>query len=236
MKGLVLAAGRGMRLRPLTLHTPKSLVTIAGKPLLEHILAGLRSVGISEIMVVIGWLGEQIERHFGNGSRFGLSLSYARQDEPTGSADAVLLAQDFAAGSHFLLTWGDILTDQRNYSAVLSKFREKLCNAVLGVNWVEDPAAGAAVYVEGDRVVNLIEKPPAGTSTTHWNNAGVMILPSDIFPDLRTLPLSARGEHELPQVFPRLIEAGRILLAAEFQGLWSDVGTPQEVERLNWTG
>ena len=93
--------------------------------------------------------------------------------------------------------------------------------------------AGAAVYRDGDRITRLIEKPPRGTSTSKWNNAGVMILTPRIFPALRVLPRSERGEYELPQAVGALIDEGRLVLGHELTGFWSDVGTVEEYNRVN---
>jgi NDP-sugar pyrophosphorylase family protein len=233
MKALVLAAGRGIRLRPLTDRLPKPLIEVAGRPVLEHILRGLAAAGVDEAAVVIGHLGEQIEAHFGKGSSLGMRLRYRRQSSLSGTAKAALLADDLLAGEPFVLTWGDILTDWTNYRRLLEAFSADPCDALLGLNEVEDPAAGAAVYRDGDRVTEIVEKPPPGTSTTRWNNAGVMALTPVIWPILNQLEPSARGEYELPQGVRAMIEQGYRVCGLEFEGFWSDVGRPEDVALLN---
>jgi dTDP-glucose pyrophosphorylase len=233
MKAVILAAGRGARMRPLTCARPKALIPVAGRPLLEHVIAGLVSQGVHDFLVVIGYLGDQIESHFGTGEALGCSITYRLQPEATGSGHAALLAEDFAAGEPFLLSFADILTGARNYHRLLEKSRTASADAIIGINWMEDPYAGAAVYVEGDRVVRLVEKPPRGAAATNWNNAGVMVLTPIIFDALRRIPRSPRGEYELPQAVARLVEAGRDVLAVPFEGLRSDVADPEEVLRLN---
>ncbi len=250
MKAVILAAGRGTRLRPLTDTTPKALLQVADKPILEHILLGIasalqghpegdpsgspeRAAGIREAALVTGHLAEQIENYFGVGERVGLRLSYFRQPEPTGSGPATLLAERYVGGEAFLLSFADILTSRENYSSLLRKFAANPCDALLGLNEVEDPWAGAAVYLDGDRVTDLIEKPPRGTSTTRWNNAGVMILTQCIFPALRALQPSERGERETPRAVAALIHDGHRILGVKFSGFWSDVGTVEELARLN---
>lgn len=233
MKAVILAAGRGTRLRPLTDTMPKPLLTVAGRPILKHILLGIASAGITKAMVITGYLAQQIEDYFGDGQRVGLRLHYRRQEEPTGSGAATLLTEDFVAGQPFLLSFADILTSRENYAALLRKFAANPCDALLGLNEVEDPWAGAAVYLDGDRVTRLVEKPPRGTSTTRWNNAGVMILTECIFPALRELKPSEQGERETPRAVAALVEAGSRVLGLPFAGFWSDVGTVEELERLN---
>jgi NDP-sugar pyrophosphorylase family protein len=233
MKALVLAAGRGTRLRPLTDRIPKPLIEVAGRPLLEHILRGLAAAGVDEAVLVIGHLGEQIEARFGDRAGVGMGLHYRRQTALEGTARAALLAEDLLAGAPFALTWGDILTTWDNYRRLLETFAHDPCDALLGLNEVDDPAAGAAVYREGNRVTEIIEKPPPGTSTTRWNNAGVMVLTPAIWPILKALEPSARGEYELPQGVQTMVRRGDRVCGMELRGLWSDVGRPEDVAMLN---
>jgi len=233
MKAVLLAAGRGKRLRPLTDTRPKPLLAVGDVPLLEHIFRGLRAAGVKQALLITGWLAEQIEDCFGDGGRVGLQLTYRRQVEQTGSGSATLLAEEFAGGQPFLLTFADILVSHHNYREILDKFAAQPCDALLGLNKIDDPWAGAAVYRDGDRITALMEKPPRGTSTSKWNNAGLMILTPQIFPALRALPKSERGEYELPQAVCSLIEQGRLVLGLELSGFWSDVGTIEEYNRVN---
>jgi NDP-sugar pyrophosphorylase family protein len=233
MKAVVLAAGVGKRLRPLTLTVPKPMVPVGGHPVLEYILAGLRGAGVREFLIVTGYLAEQVETHFGDGGRWGLRCEYRRQEAPTGSADAALLAESFIGGEPFFMSWGDILTSPDNYLAVARRHAAGGADAVLGLNWMDDVSAGGAVYRDGERVTDLIEKPPPGTAATNWNNAGVMILPPAIFPLLREMEPSPRGERELPRAIPTMIRRGMSVIGVEFGGLWSDVGTPEQVEHLD---
>jgi len=232
VKALALAAGRGTRLRPLTDHTPKPVLEVAGRPVLEHILRGLRAAGVAEAMVVVGHLGEQVEARFGDGARLGMRLHYRRQAALSGTAAAALLAEDWLGDRPFALTWGDILTDWGNYRRLLDTFRREPCDALLGLNEVEDPAAGAAVYREGSRITRIVEKPRPGTSTTRWNNAGVMVLTPAVWPILKGLQASARGEYELPQGIGTMVREGHRVCGVEFEGFWSDVGRPEDVALL----
>ena len=122
MLAVILAAGRGTRMGALTEHTPKPLLCVKGRPIIEHILAGLRGAGVGEAVIITGYRGEQIEAHLGDGSRFGLRLTYRRQERPEGTAKALLLAAEAAAHAPFVLSWGDIVITPPNYATLAAEF------------------------------------------------------------------------------------------------------------------
>lgn len=230
---LILAAGKGTRMGRLTDDRPKPLLTVARVPILEHVLQGLASTGIRRAVVITGYLAERVESYFGDGAGVGLSLTYRRQESQTGTAKAALLARDDMAPTPFVMSFGDILCARSNYRALAEAFASCLCDALLGLNPVDDPWEGAAVYRDGDRVTRIIEKPPRGTSTTKWNNAGVMVLTPQVWPILEQLGPSPRGEYELPVGIGQMVERGFDVRGVEFAGFWSDVGRPEELERIN---
>jgi dTDP-glucose pyrophosphorylase len=230
MIGVILAAGRGTRMGALTEHVPKPLLLLKGRPIIEHILAGLCTAGVVEAIVITGYRGDQIEAHLGDGRRYGLRLTYRRQERPEGTANALRLSADVAAHAPFVLSWGDIVIDPSNYAALTAEFARHPCDALLMVNEIDDPWRGAAVYVDADlRVTQLIEKPPRGTSRTRWNNAGVFVFTPLIFTYAARLRPSSRGEYELPQAIAPMITDGRSVRACPLRGFWSDLGTPQDL-------
>jgi dTDP-glucose pyrophosphorylase len=230
MLAVILAAGRGRRMGALTEHTPKPLLPLQGRPIIEHIVVGLRAAGVDEAIVITGYRGEQIEAHLGDGSRFGVHCTYRRQERPEGTAKALLLAADAAAHCPFVLSWGDIVISSPNYPALTAEFARHPCDALLMVNEIDDPWRGAAVYVDADwRVTQLVEKPPRGTSQTCWNNAGIFVFAPPIFTYAERLQPSARGEYELPQAIAAMIDDGRAVRACAVQGFWSDLGTPEDL-------
>ena len=230
---LILAAGKGTRMGALTERRPKPLLPVGGTPILQHVLQGLASVGIRRAVVVIGHLAEQIESYFGGGACVGLDITYCRQEEQTGTARAALLAREHLASAPFVMSFGDILCARSNYRKLAAAFKAKPCDALLGLNPVDDPWEGAAVYRDDDRVTKVVEKPPRGTSSTRWNNAGVMVLTQAVWPVLEQLGPSPRGEYELPVGIGRMIELGFDVRGVEFDGFWSDVGRPEELDRIN---
>jgi NDP-sugar pyrophosphorylase family protein len=228
---VILAAGRGSRMGPLTSRTPKPLLPVGDRPLIEWIVGGIAAAGIEHAVVVIGYLGEQIARALGDGSRFGLRIEYRVQEETDGTARALLAAEAEASRAPFLLTWGDILVEPRLYADMADSFRRAPCDALLAVNATDDPWRGAAVYVDAEwRVTRLEEKPPRGTAMTRWNNAGVLALAPRIFEFARRLRPSARGEYELPAAVAAMVEAGCTVRAHPIRGFWSDVGTRDDLE------
>jgi UDP-N-acetylglucosamine diphosphorylase / glucose-1-phosphate thymidylyltransferase / UDP-N-acetylgalactosamine diphosphorylase / glucosamine-1-phosphate N-acetyltransferase / galactosamine-1-phosphate N-acetyltransferase len=229
---LVLAAGRGTRMKGLTEDLPKPMLRIAGRPLLEHVLIALRNAGIGRFVVVTGYRAERIERHFGDGGRLGVEIVYRRQEVQDGTARALLLGRDSIADRPFLLAWGDILAESGNYLALLTTFRERRPHGLLSVNWVEDPCRGGAVYVDRDyRVERIVEKPPPGTAQTHWNNAGIAVFRSAVFDYAAAVKPSPRGEYEVPDAITAMLADGLAVYAFPLQGFWSDVGTPEDLMR-----
>jgi NDP-sugar pyrophosphorylase family protein len=227
---VILAAGRGTRMGTLTANVPKPLLVLRGRPIIDHILSGLRAAGIREAVVVTGYLAAEIERHLGSGEALGMKLSYRRQAPAEGTARALLLARDAIRDEPFLLSWGDIVIEPGQYAALLEDYRGVPCDALLSVNATDDPWQGAAVYVDEHwRVTRLLEKPPRGSSPTPWNNAGIFVLRPVVLAYAGRLGPSARGEYELPQAIAAMIGDGRDVRAYPLRGFWSDLGRPEDL-------
>ena len=147
---IVLAAGRGTRMGSLTAAVPKPLLPLQGRPIVEHILTGLRDANIRDVVVVTGYRGEQIEARLGGGEALHLRVTYRRQVRAEGTARALLLAADATPDAPFLLSWGDIVVQPEPYSALIEEYRRVPCDVLLSVNTTPDPWRGAAVYVDDD--------------------------------------------------------------------------------------
>jgi NDP-sugar pyrophosphorylase family protein len=222
---VVLAAGRGKRMGPLTESTPKPLIEVAGRSLLERLLSGLRTAGIERASVVTGYRAEALER--AALAMDAPELVFLRQPRPLGTGHAIRLARDFAGEAPFFFGWSDIVVEPANYARVLDAFAG---DATLAVNAIDDPCEGAAVYVDEHRqITRIVEKPPRGTSTTPWNSAGFGVLGPAIWPALEAIHPSPRGEYELADALSRLLTEGRSLLAVPVVGPWHDVGTPERL-------
>jgi len=231
---VLLAAGRGKRLGALTAQTPKTLLDIAGSPLISHIADALAAAGLTHLIVVTGYLSEQIEGWAKTYQREnpGIKITTVRQPELNGTGGAMLAARAQLAGlPRFVFGWGDILMDRANYPRFIHHARNQEYDLMLAVNRVKDPFRGAAVYVTRHMMVErLDEKPASGTAKTEWNNAGLFAPGQIIFDYLARLEPSVRGELEIPAAIAQMIADGRVVRALDMRGFWSDIGTPADLE------
>ncbi len=236
MKALILAAGRGTRLAPLTDGCPKPMLPIAGVPMVERIMAAIAAqTPIREFVLVTGYRADVVQDHFGDGSRWGWRVEYAHQSVPQGVGAAVQCGRDFLADGPFLMTYGDIMLDPTNYGQFVAAWGEAAPGpagpplALVGLNWVDDPWRGAAVYLNEDRTITRIEEKPApGTATTHWNNAGLFVFDPLIFEYTARLQPSARCEYELPDAISAMIRDHHRVQGLPVAGEWRDVGTLED--------
>jgi NDP-sugar pyrophosphorylase family protein len=224
---IVPAAGRGTRLGSITETTPKPMLDIAGRAALLRVLDGVVAAGIPRAVVVTGHLGEVVERGMVDAP---LPVDTIRQDPMDGTATAVLAARHLAGDGPFMVTWGDALSRPEAYAAVADRWRRG-ADAVIAVDRVDDPAAGAAVWLAGDRVVEIVEKPPPGTVDTPWNNAGILVLPATAWEAIAAVGPSVRGEYELTDALVSLVSGGADVRAVRLEGPRIDIGTPERLAR-----
>lgn len=226
-KAVILAAGRGTRMKSLTDDCPKPMLRVDGRPLLAHVIERMEEAGVREVLVITGYRAELVEEYFGRHPPVHAQISYRLQQPQNGTGSAALLGREFAGADPVLLTFGDILVAAQIYRDLADGLEG--AEAVLALKEVDDPCQGAAVYTEGERVTRIIEKPPRGTSTTRWNNAGIFAFRSSIFHELERVPLSPRGEYELTDAVHQLLAAGHVLHWREIKGFWRDVGRPEDL-------
>lgn len=218
-------------MRGLTDDMPKPMVQVRGKPILLHIVEGLRTAGFNQVLIVVGYRREAIQDYFRDGSAFGLKICYAEQVVQDGTGKVLELAREFCGADPFLLSYGDILVDQ-------SCYRELVCLAgaqmALTVKYANDVSKGGAVYVnEAFEVVDLREKQSPAEASTHWYNAGIYLFRSSIFHFIRNLQRSARGEYELTDAVRAMVRAGHKIKALEIKGEYADVRDPEVLAQLN---
>src|SRR5881394_684155 len=163
MKAVILAAGKGTRMKELTNEVPKPMLRVRGKPILQHILEGLRdAAGIREVCIITGWKAEVTENYFGDGAAYGVEVVYARQVVQDGTGKAPELAKDFVGSDDFLLTYGDILVKPETYQQMLKRFGEGRFSGLLTVTAGEDVTKGGLNFFDDQFCLKrLIEKPSA---------------------------------------------------------------------------
>lgn len=230
-KAVILAAGRGTRMRELTDDLPKPMIAVRGKPILQHIIEGMRGAGITDVLLVVGYREDVVRDFFGDGAAFGVRVDYERQVVQDGTGRVVELAKAFTADDPFLLSYGDILLDPRNYAVMVRPGGEE---AIVSVKRSDDVSKGGAVFVDDDfYLTDLREKPKPGEPTSPWYNAGVYMFRPSIYEFTATLERSPRGEYELTDAIRNLAHSGRRVRAFELQGDWADVRDPEVLAELN---
>ncbi|MFW6162944.1 MAG: sugar phosphate nucleotidyltransferase [Planctomycetota bacterium] len=225
MKAAILAAGKGTRMRGLCDELPKPLLPVANQPLLAHTIGQMEQAGVDEVLLVIGHQAHLIRSTLGRRCG-GVALDYVVQEDPRGTGQATALIEAFAAGEPFLMMFGDILTSARHLPDIAGIYAEERPSAILSVRYFRDPASGGAVYIEGQRVTRIVERPQPGETTTHYINAGIFVFPPLIFDLLRQVDLSPRGEYELTDAIRMLLERGGTVRAYDLKGFWVNVTDP----------
>ena len=231
-KAVLLAAGRGTRMRELTEALPKPMLQVRGKPVLQHIIEGLRDAGLRDFLIVVGWRADVVRDFFGDGSQFGVRIQYTNQVVQDGTGKVVELAREFVERDPFVLSYGDILVAPENYPR-LSAALENV-EAVVSVKRNEDVSKGGAVFVnENFELTDLREKPKPGEPTSPWYNAGIYAFRPSIFDYVAKLKPSPRGEYELTDAIRDLALGGKRVKALELTGDWADVRDPEILAQLN---
>lgn len=231
-KAVLLAAGRGTRMRELTQELPKPMLQVRGKPVLQHIIEGLRAAGLTDFIIVVGWHAEVVSNFFGDGSKFGVQIEYVAQVVQDGTGKVVELAREFAGSDPFILSYGDILVWPENYPQIRAALSG--AEAVVSVKRSDDVSQGGAVFVNQNfELIDLREKPKPGEPTSPWYNAGIYAFRSSIFDHIAKLERSPRGEFELTDAIRTLALAGNKVQAFELAGDWADVRDPEILAQLN---
>lgn len=228
MKAVILAAGEGTRMRPLTANLPKPLLPVAGKPFLRHTLEAVREAGIREVTILIGWQGHRIRESFGRGEDLGLSLAYEEQTERLGTAHAIGQLRRHVDGP-FLSVNGDVVVSGPALRDLVA-YHEKVRGTVMSLAEVPDPRPFGVIETDGDRVKSIEEKPRAPKS--HLINAGIYVFDPEIFTLIDATPKSSRGEYEITDTI-RMLLAKQDVHGFRLPGEWLDVGRPWDLLRAN---
>jgi glucose-1-phosphate thymidylyltransferase len=232
MKGVILAGGKGTRLRPITHTGPKQLVPVANRPILEYAVTDLRDAGITDIAVVLGNKGRAaIQDHLGDGSAFGVDVTYVVQGDPLGLAHAVGCAREFVGDDDFVVYLGDNIL-KRGISDLVTSFRRGDCAAGIALQRVDDPREfGVAEVADDGTVTGLVEKPDDPPSDLAL--VGIYVFSPRVFEAIAGLTPSWRGELEITDAIQSLLDAGETVDSHVVRGWWKDTGRPEDVLEAN---
>ncbi|WP_456469280.1 bifunctional sugar-1-phosphate nucleotidylyltransferase/acetyltransferase [Archaeoglobus sp.] len=223
MQAVILAAGEGTRMRPLTYTRPKVMLPVANKPIIEHLIVELKKAGIQDVILVVGYRSETIRDYFGKGESWGVRIRYVEQRRQLGTADALKSASHLL-DSDFLMLNGDNIVGAEDIARIASRDR------ALGIYRVSRPQDFGVVIVEDGKVRRIIEKPSQPPANTI--NAGVYKLDATILDCLEKTEISERGEYEVTDTIQLAIGNGLEFEAVELNR-WIDVGYPWDLLRAN---
>jgi UDP-N-acetylglucosamine diphosphorylase/glucosamine-1-phosphate N-acetyltransferase len=234
MKAVVLAAGEGVRLQPITATRPKHLIKVGGKPILEFCLDALKASGITEVVIVTHYMGDAIRQYFGDGEGVDLKIAYVEQAEMLGTGNAVSAVEPYVDGD-FVLVYGDLLFAPEAVADVVQLYEAEKPAAVMAVVPVEKPESYGVVELENEKIVKrIVEKPAVGKSPSNLANAGLYVFSEEIFDKIKQTKASIRGEWELTDALSLLIEGDKTVLASKIsKDDWVDIGRPWDLFEAN---
>lgn len=231
VKALILAGGKGTRLRPITFTRAKQLVPVANKPILFYGVEAIRDAGITEIGVIVGETADEVMAALGDGSKWGVSITYIPQEAPLGLAHAVKIAEDFMAGESFVMYLGDNLIKD-GITALVDEFRAGGCEAQILLAHVPNANQfGVAELGEDGSIVRLVEKPDEPPSDLAL--VGVYLFDSHVFEAVNAIEPSARGELEITDAIQWLVDAGHTVRPHVIGGWWKDTGKLEDMLEAN---
>jgi glucose-1-phosphate thymidylyltransferase len=230
MKGLILSGGKGTRLRPLTYTSAKQLVPVANKPILFYGIEALVSAGIREIGIVVGDTKAEIRQAVGDGSAWGVTVTYIEQDAPKGLAHAVLISEPYLGDEPFVMYLGDNLLAS-GIAPLVEEFKRKQPAAQILLTRVPDPQRFGVAELANGRVVNLVEKPEAPKSDLAL--VGVYLFGPEIFSSVKRITPSARNELEITDALQDLIDRDLVVKPHIVEGWWKDTGKLEDLLEAN---
>ena len=230
MKGLILSGGKGTRLYPLTYTCAKQLVPVANKPVLFRVIEAIKEAGINDIGIVVGDTAAEIKSAVGDGSRWGVSITYILQDAPRGLAHAVKISQDFIGKERFVMFLGDNVI-QGGISTLIKQFEETDYNCQIVLTRVAQPQLYGVAVLENGRVVHLVEKPRDPPSDLVL--VGVYMFDHNVFEAVNNIPPSWRNELEITDAIQYLVDHDYRVYPYVHTGWWIDTGAPGDMLDAN---
>jgi len=225
-----MAGGEGSRLRPLTSRRPKPLAPVANKPVMEHIVDLLRRHGITEIIATLHYLADEIESYFGDGSDFGVAMSYVVEDTPLGTAGAVKLAENLLGNEPFIIISGDALTDL-DLGALLAAHERSGATATITLQRVQNPLEfGVVITDDEQRITRFLEKPSWGEIFSDTINTGIYVLQPEVLAYME----AGRSYDFSRDIFPRLLHEKKLIHGYVAADYWTDIGNLQQYQQANY--
>ncbi len=224
MQAVILAAGEGNRMRPLTANRPKVMLPIANRPLVEYLLVEVREAGIRDFIFIVGYCDEQVRNYFGSGEKWGISIAYSEQRKQLGTADAIRQVAGMVEGN-FIVVNGDVVVDHEDIKSLMAGK-----NNTMSVIEVKDPRGLGIVEINDGRVVNIYEKtekPP-----TMMANAGLYLFTLAVFDAIAETKKSPRGEYEVTDSLKLLMQSDDGLYCQELKS-WLDLSYPWDLLAAN---
>ncbi|WP_400247369.1 bifunctional sugar-1-phosphate nucleotidylyltransferase/acetyltransferase [Methanobrevibacter smithii] len=232
LKAIILSAGEGSRMRPLTLTKPKTMLPVAGKPIIQYNIESLRDNGITDILLIVRYKEEMVRNYFGDGSDFGVNIFYKTQKDFLGTANAISYGEDFIDDNIIVLN-GDIILDDEIIHEIIKKYNYLTPDTLMLLTEVEDPSAFGVVEIENGNIKSIVEKPKREEAPSNLVNAGIYIFNKDIFDKIRKTEISERGEYEITDSVSLQIKDNKTVIGHKTSKDWIDVGRPWELIEVN---
>ena len=232
MKAIILSAGEGTRMRPLTLTKPKTMLPVAGKPIIQYNIESLRDSGVTDILLIVNYKEDMVREYFKDGKDLGVNISYATQEELSGTANAIGYGENFV-DEEFIVLNGDIILDTELITNIIDNYYNKNPDTLIVLTKVEDPTLFGVVELVGEVVKKIIEKPTMEEAPSNYINTGIYIFNKDIFEKIAKTEKSPRGEYEITDSLAKQIDDGKTVLGFKSNKRWLDVGRPWELIEIN---
>ena len=215
-------------MRPLTLTKPKTMLPVAGKPIIQYNIEALKNNGITDILLIVRYKEEIVKEYFGDGSDFGVNITYKTQKDFLGTANAISYGEDFIEDSLLVLN-GDIILDDEIISEIIEKYNDLKPDTLMVLTEVEDPSAFGVVEIDDGNIKNIIEKPKKEEAPSNLINTGLYVFNRDIFEKIEKTEISERGEYEITDSVSLQIAEGKEVIGHKTDKDWIDVGRPWEL-------
>ena len=232
MKAIILSAGEGSRMRPLTITKPKTMLPVVGKPIIQYNIEALKENGVTDILLIVRYKEDIVKNYFGDGSRFGVNITYKTQKDFLGTANAISYGEDFIDDSLLVLN-GDIILEYDIIEEIIDKYNRLKPDTLMVLTEVEDPSAFGVVEIEGNNIKSIIEKPKKEDAPSNLINTGLYVFNRDIFEKIEKTEISTRGEYEITDSVCIQIAEGKNVIGHKTDKNWIDVGRPWELIEVN---